>query len=84
MPAGDEGVLTLSIGVRVSPEPAGIELLRRYNVALNYAINKILRLDLKKIGEIHNALYRELKEWFDLPPRTAVDCYRDALVNANA
>jgi predicted transposase len=84
MPAGDEGLLILSIGVRVSPEPGAIELLRRYNTALNYAINKILRLDLKKIGEIHNALYRELKEWFDLPPRTAIDCYRDALANANA
>jgi hypothetical protein len=42
MPAGDEGLLTLSIGVRVSPEPGVIELLRRYNTALNYAINKIL------------------------------------------
>jgi hypothetical protein len=59
MPAGDEGLLTLSIGMRVSPEPAGIELLRRYNVALNYAINKILRLDLKKIGEVHSVLYIE-------------------------
>jgi IS605 OrfB family transposase len=84
MPEGDEGVLTISIGVRVSPEPAGIELLRRYNVALNYAINKILRLDLKKIGEVHNALYRELKEWFGLPSRIALDCYRDALANAKA
>ncbi|MFZ8824106.1 MAG: RNA-guided endonuclease TnpB family protein, partial [Desulfurococcales archaeon] len=84
MPAGDEGLLTISIGVRVSPEPGAIELLKRYNVALNYAVNKILRLNLKKIGEVHNALYRELKEWFDLPPRTAVDCYRDALANANA
>jgi len=84
MPAGGEGVLTLSIGMRVSPEPGAIELLRRYNTALNYAINKILRLNLKKIGEIHNALYRELKEWFGLPPRAAIDCYRDALANANA
>jgi IS605 OrfB family transposase len=68
----------------VSPEPEAIELLKRYNTALNYAINKILRLNLKKIGEIHNALYRELKEWFDLPSRVAIDCYRDALANANA
>jgi hypothetical protein len=51
MPAGDEGVLTLSIGMRVSPEPAGIEILKRYNVALNYAINKILRLDLRRSEE---------------------------------
>jgi len=84
MASGDEGLLTLSIGMRVSPEPGAMELLRRYNTALNYAINKILRLNLKKIGEVHNALYRELREWFNLPPRTAIDCYRDALANANA
>jgi hypothetical protein len=84
MPAGDEGLLTLSIAMRVSPEPAGIEILKRYNVALNYAINKILRLDLRSIGSVHNALYRELREWFGLPSRTAIDCYRDALANANA
>jgi len=84
MASGDEGALALSIGVRVSPEPEAMELLRKYNVALDYAINKILRLNLKKIGEIHNALYRELKEWFGLPSRVAVDCYRDALANANA
>jgi hypothetical protein len=84
MASGDEGMLTISIGVMVSPEPEAIGFLKRYNVALNYAINKILRLNLKKIGEVHNALYRELKEWFDLPPRTAIDCYRDALANANA
>jgi predicted transposase len=84
MVSGDEGLLTLSIGVRVSPEPETIDLLKRYNTALNYAINKILRLNLKKIREIHNALYRELREWFGLPPRAAIDCYRDALANANA
>ncbi len=28
----------------VSPEPGAIGLLRRYSVALNYAINKILSL----------------------------------------
>jgi len=84
MASGGEGLLTISIGMRVSPEPGAIELLRRYNTALNYAINKILRLDLKKIGEVHNALYRELREWFGLPSRIALDCYRDALANANA
>jgi len=84
MVSGDEGVLTISIGVMVSPEPEAIDLLKRYNVALNYAINKILRLNLEKIREIHNALYRELREWFGLPSRLAIDCYRDALANANA
>jgi len=75
-------LLTISIGMRVSPETGAIELLRRYNTALNYAINKILRLNLKKIGEVHSALYRELREWFGLPSRVVVDCYRDALAKA--
>jgi putative transposase len=83
MASGGEGALTISIGMMVSPEPGAIELLRRYNVALNYAINKILRLNLKKIREVHNALYRELREWFGLPSRVVIDCYRDALANAN-
>jgi len=59
MASGGEGLLTLSTGMRDSPEPAGIELLRRYNVALNYAINRILSLDLldlRSIGRVHNAL----------------------------
>jgi len=77
-------LLTISIGMRVSPEPGAIELLRRYNVVLNYAINKILRLNLRSFRRIHNVLYRELKEWFGLPSRTAVDCYRDALANARS
>jgi putative transposase len=84
MASCDEGLLTISIGVMVSPESGAIELLKRYNTALNYAINKILRLNLKKIGEVHNALYRELREKFGLPSRVALDCYRDALANANA
>ena len=84
MASGDEGVLTISIGMRVSPEPGAIELLRRYNVVLNYAINKILRLNLRSFRRIHNVLYRELMEWFGLPSRIAIDSYRDALANAKS
>jgi hypothetical protein len=84
MASGGGGLLTISIGMMVSPEPGAVELLRRYNIALNYAINKILSLDLRSIGRIHNALYRKLREWFGLLSRVAVDCYRDALANANA
>ncbi|MDT7895328.1 MAG: hypothetical protein RQ855_03915 [Desulfurococcales archaeon] len=42
--------------------PGAIELFRRYSVALNYAINKTLRLGLRNIGEVHNALYGGLRE----------------------
>jgi len=58
MASGGEGLLTLSIGMRVSPEPGAIELLGRYNVALNYAINKILRMNLRK-SERYTTLYIE-------------------------
>jgi len=84
MLAVDEGVLTLSVAVRVSPEPAGVELLKTYRTALNYALNRILSLNLKTIKDVHRTLYRELVEWFGLPSRVAVDCYRDALANAKA
>jgi putative transposase len=77
-------LLTISIGIMVSPEPGAIELLRRYNLALNYAISRILSLGLRSVGRVHNALYRELREWFGLLSRTAVNCYKDALANANA
>jgi putative transposase len=84
MASGDEGVLTLSIALRVSPEPGTVKLLERYRLALNHAINRILSLNLKTIRDTHRELYRELREWFGLPSRVAVDCYRDALANAKA
>jgi len=84
MTAGDEGVLTLSIGVRVSPEPVVIELLHRYRDALNYAIKKIIDNNLRTLKQTHKILYKDLVEIFNLPSRIAVDCYRDALANANA
>ena len=64
--------------MRVSPEPEAVELLRRYVIALNYAMNKILSLNLKTIRKVHRELYRELREWFGFPPRMAIHCYRDA------
>jgi predicted transposase len=84
MAACDEGFLTLSIGMRVSPEPVVIELLHRYRDALNYAINKIIDNNLRTLKQIHDFLYRDLVERFNLPSRIALDCYRDALANVNA
>ena len=84
MTTDDEGFLTLSISVRVSPDPVVIELLHRYRDALNYAINKIIDNNLRTLKQIHKILYRDLVERFNLPSRIALDCYRDALANANA
>ena len=84
MASGDEGLLTLSKGMRVSPEPGAVELLRRYRLALNYAINKILSLNLKTVRKVHRELYRELREWFGLLSRITINCYRNALANTEA
>ena len=51
---------------------------------MNYAINKIFSLNLKTIKDAHRELYRELREWFELPSRIALDCYRDAIANARS
>jgi len=69
-PTANEGVLTLTIGMKVSPDgPAGVELLKTYRSALNHAINKILSLNLRTVKDVHRALYRELVEHFNLPSR---------------
>jgi hypothetical protein len=49
MAAGDEGFLTLSIGVRASPEPVVIKLLYRYRDALNFATNKLIIMGYSRI-----------------------------------
>jgi len=44
------------MAVRVSPEPAGVELLKTYRTALNHALNRILSLNLRTSGtfiELH-------------------------------
>jgi len=88
---GDEGFLTLTIKVRVSPEPEVIELLKRYRDALNYAIKWIIENSVKtgkryrvpSLSRIHRALYEKLKS-FGLPSRIALDCYREALAIAKS
>jgi len=84
MTTGDERFLTLSIGMRVSPEPVVIELLHRYRDALNYAIKKTIDNNLKTLKQAHKMLYKDLVEIFNLPSRIALDCYRDALMNVKS
>jgi len=82
---GGEGFLTLSVRVRVSPEPEVVELLRRYRDALNYAIKWLVENAVKtkkgyrvpSLSRTHSALYGKLKS-YGLPSRVAIDCYREA------
>ena len=68
----------MTVEVKVSPNDlAGVELLEKYGIALNHALNKTI--NLKTIKDVHEALYREPIEWSRLSFRVAVDCYRDAL-----
>jgi len=88
---GDEGFLTLTIRVRVSPEPRVVELLKRYRDALNYAVRWIVENSIKSrkgyrvpsLSKMHKALYEKLKS-YGLPSRIAVDCYREALAIAKS
>ncbi|MEM4027491.1 MAG: transposase, partial [Desulfurococcus sp.] len=77
---GDEGFLTLAIGVRVSPEPEAVELLKRYRDALNYAIKVVIENKATSLSKAHKLLYNTLKNRFGLPSRIAQDCYREAIV----
>ncbi|WP_048815853.1 hypothetical protein [Desulfurococcus amylolyticus] len=66
---GGVGVLTLMVGVRVSPEPAVLGLLERYRDALNYSIRVLIESKTISISKAHSLLYETLKRSFDLPSR---------------
>jgi IS605 OrfB family transposase len=85
---GCEGVLTLSIRMRVSPEPDSyqelISLMKRYREALNYAIKVVVESNALSLGKAHKLLYNVLKEGYDLPSKVAQDCYREAIAVARS
>jgi len=65
MPAGGEGALTLTVRMKVSPEPESeqtvLDLLRRYRDALNYSIRVIIANKALSLGKAHKLLYKELQ-----------------------
>jgi len=93
---GNEGYLTLTIKARVRPEPCAIELMRKYKMALQYAVNWILdrstvvqagkrvKYFVPKVSEVHRGLYETLKNVYGLPAKVAQDCYRNALAIAKS
>jgi len=88
MSSGDEGALTLSVKMRVSPEPNSyqelLDLMRRYRDALNYSIRAVVEDKALSLCKAHKLLYNDLKEKYGLPPRIATDCYREALAIAKS
>jgi len=88
MPAGGEGALTVTVRMKVSPEPeqeeAILDLLRRYRDALNYSIRVIIANKAVSLGKAHKLLYKELRERYGLSSTIAVGCYRDAIAIAKS
>jgi len=88
MPAGGEGELTLSVKMRVSPEPeqqqAILDLMRRYRDALNYSVRAIIASRALSLTKAHKLLYNDLKERYGLPSRAALDCFREAIAIAKS
>ena len=88
MSSGNEGLLTLTIKMRVSPEPEYekelINLMKRYREALNYSIKVIIKNKSLSLGKVHKLLYNILKEKYDLPSKIAIDCYREAIAIAKS
>jgi len=88
MSSGNDGVLTLTIKMKVSPEPGSQEkllnLMQRYRDALNYSIRKIIENKTLSLSKAHKLLYNILKEKYNLPSRIAQDCCREALTIAKS
>ena len=81
-------MLTLTIKMRVSPEPDSyrelLDLMKRYRGALNYSITVAIEKKALSLGRAHKLLYATLKERFNLPSKVAQDCYREALAIAKS
>ena len=88
MPLGDEGMLTLIVKMRVSPEPGSyqvlLDLMKRYRDALNHSIKVVIENKALSLSKVHRLLYNTLKEKHGLPSRLAIDCYREALAIAKS
>jgi IS605 OrfB family transposase len=86
--SGYEGQLTLTIKMRVSPEPSSsqalLDLMRRYREALNYAIRVVIENRALSLSKAHILLYKVFKERYGLPPKIAQDCYREAIAIAKS
>lgn len=61
---GDEGYLTLTVRMRVSPEPEVVKLLKHYRDALNYAIKWIIEHSKRNGKSMEYHLYQQSIETY--------------------
>jgi len=88
MLTGGEGALTVTVRMRVSPEPenqqAVLGLMRRYRDALNYSVRAIIASRALSLSKAHRLLYNDLRERYGLSSRAAQDCYRKVIAIAKS
>jgi len=88
MLTGGEGALTVTVRMKVSPEPeyekAVLDLLRRHRDALNYSVRTLIANRALSLTKAHKLLYKDLKERYGLPAIIAVGCYREAIAIARS
>ncbi|WP_211096585.1 RNA-guided endonuclease TnpB family protein [Acidilobus sp. 7A] len=88
MLTGGEGALTVTVRMKVSPEPesqqALLDLMRRYRDALNYSVRTLIASRALSLTKAHRLLYSTLRERYGLPARVAQDCYREAIAIARS
>jgi len=88
MLTGGEGELTVTVRMKVSPEPESqqvvLDLMRRYRDALNYSIRAIIAGKALSLSKAHRLLYNDLRERYGLPSKIAQDCYREAIAIAKS
>jgi len=88
MSAGGEGELTVTVRMKVSPEPeseqALLDFLRRYRDALNYSIRAVIANRALSLSKAHRLLYKDLRERYGLPSNIAIGCYREAIAIAKS
>ncbi|MEW9492632.1 MAG: RNA-guided endonuclease TnpB family protein [Candidatus Aramenus sulfurataquae] len=77
-----EGIeIRSTLTFRISPSAGLLSLVSSYGKALNFVMNwlKKNKPKTKIVKQVHNAVYRQLREKFNLPSKVAQDCYRNAI-----
>jgi putative transposase len=80
----DNKAIRATVSMKIALSEPILALVNNYLKALRFALfwlkeNVPNPNERGVLGKVHEALYEELKEEFNLPPKVAQDCYREAL-----
>ncbi|AHC52100.1 transposase [Sulfolobus acidocaldarius SUSAZ] len=74
-----------TVSFMVSPSAGLLSLVSQYGKALNFVMDWLKKNKPAKdiVKQVHHAVYRQLREKFNLPSKVAQDCYRNAVTIYN-